>query len=245
MNKEGQIQSSTQANHHKMMRSFQAETYLTPHRAELLSWFQRNAPSLGELYLGAIKIVSEPSFPGRTRFISHAGREICNRLPDIISGVRSTPVLQYKNKLDEISKGWVKTGFPLNGSRPINVTGSETIPSNSVPVPINLFYKISALVKEHNDTREKPIERAQRLFAGNTPDNFHLEDTLRPIVNQWLEVTEWFVGKAHDSGAVDSDVDVKELQNKFELFETTLRALIRGFFTTVEELDEILEEANS
>ncbi len=32
---------------------------------------------------------------------------------------------------------------------------------------------------------------------------------------------------------------------QFENFEATLFALVRGFFKTLEELDEILEDANS
>ncbi|GAF90738.1 unnamed protein product, partial [marine sediment metagenome] len=43
------------------------EELWTKDRLELWSWFQRNARSLGELYLGAVKMVYGPDFPGRTR----------------------------------------------------------------------------------------------------------------------------------------------------------------------------------
>jgi len=68
---------------------------------------------------------------------------------------------------------------------------------------------------------------------------------MRPIIMHWLEVTEWFVKRVHHPGTRDERVNPRELREHFELFEATLRALIRGFFKTVEELDEILEEANS
>jgi hypothetical protein len=244
MNEEGQIQSSTKPNNHAMMRSFQVERYFTSHRAELLSWFQRNAPSLGELYWGALRMIYESPFPGRTRFVSYAIREIRNRMPDIISGVKGPPALQYVNKLDEISKAWEKTGFPSDGSLPISFTSSEKLPSSSILVPRRLLQRISALIKEHNDAREKPIDAAKRLFSGITPENLDLGDSLRPVVNQWLTVTEWFVRKVHDSGRVDNDIDAEEFESKFEVFEISLGALLRGFFTTIEELDEILEDAN-
>jgi hypothetical protein len=60
-----------------------------------------------------------------------------------------------------------------------------------------------------------------------------------------LDVTGWFMGKAHDNGSQDKDVAPEELSRRFELFEATLGALARGFFKTIEGLDEILEDANS
>ncbi len=245
MNEERQIQSSMQANNHEMKHSLQAETYFTSHRAELLSWFKRNAPSLGEIYLGALKMIYGPPFAGRTRFVSYAVREIRNRLPDIISGVKDRPAVQYVNKLDEISQAWEKAGFPSDGSLPISFTSSEMPPSSSIPIPRKLFQRISALIKEHNEAREKPIDSAKRLFSGTTQDNLDLGDSLRPVVNQWLTITDWFMRKVHDSGRVDNGIDAREFNKKFELFETSLGALLRGFFATVEELDEILEDANS
>ena len=42
-----------------------------------------------------------------------------------------------------------------------------------------------------------------------------------------------------------SDGDNKELIKRFEVFETTLSAFVRGFFKPKRELDEILEDTNS
>jgi hypothetical protein len=64
-------------------------------------------------------------------------------------------------------------------------------------------------------------------------------------VHQWLDVTEWFVKRVHDSGTQDISIDEGEFVHRFELFETTLGALVRAFFKTVEGLDEVLEDANS
>lgn len=50
---------------------------------------------------------------------------------------------------------------------------------------------------------------------------------------------------AHDSGKTDSECKEQEFLAQFELFERTLAALVRGFFITTDELDEILEDANS
>ncbi len=184
-------------------------------------------------------------FPGRTRFVAHAVREIRNRLPDAITGPRKGGTAQYINRLDDIAKHWRKAGFSLDGTIHASITEVEAVPSTDIPVPHQLFQKLTILVKEHVEAREKPEEAAIRLFEGIAPENQNLRNSLRPIVHQWLNVTEWFVQKAHDSRARDSDFDAIEFRKRFELFETTLGALVGGFFKTVEGLDEILEDANS
>jgi len=221
------------------------ETYWTKPRQELRAWFQRNAPSLGELYEGALKMVFGPKFPGRTRFVAHAVREVRNRLPDVIAGTKSGGPVQYTNRLDHIVSEWRKAGFALDGTIPASITAPQEMPAAGISIPPRLYLKIAALTKDHADGREKPIETAFRLFGAIAPENQDLRDTLRPVVRQWIDVTEWFVKRVHDSGVRDSDVDITEFLKGFELFEATLGALVRGFFKTVEGLDEILEDANS
>ena len=84
-----------------------------------------------------------------------------------------------------------------------------------------------------------------RLFEGVAPENEQFRDGLRPTVLQWLEITGWFVGRVHDSGLQDDAIDSREFQSQFERFEAILGALVRGFYTTQRELDDILEAANS
>jgi len=112
-------------------------------------------------------------------------------------------------------------------------------------VPSPLFRRMAVLIKDHVETREKPLDAAIKLFEGRNPENRRLRDTLRPIINQWLEVTDWFVRKVHVPNISDVVIDQDELRKQFELFEATLGALVRGFFTTVRDLDEILEDTNS
>ncbi|MBN2413960.1 hypothetical protein JXQ31_19960 [candidate division KSB1 bacterium] len=70
------------------------ESYWTKERLDLKAWFQRNAPSLGELYEGVLKLLyTDEKIPGWTRFVAHAIREIGNRLPDIVIGVQKNTYL--------------------------------------------------------------------------------------------------------------------------------------------------------
>ena len=224
--------------------SLQKEAFWNEYRSEIYSWFQQNAESLGELYLGALRLIHGPSFLGRVRFVSHAVRDIGNRLPEIISGVRNAHYLPYVNKLDEISKMWEKEGFSLDGSLPISVTKGEKLPSDSIPIPHKVFKKISALIKDHNDGRQRPVDKAKRLFLGPDRELSEISEAIRPVLDQWLSITDWFMRNAHDSGKTDNDVDIREFRRQFDIFEATLGALLRGFFATIGELDEILEEAN-
>ena len=105
-------------------------------------------------------------------------------------------------------------------------------------------YKIASLVEDHIQAREKPYEAARRLFQAIDPNNQDAEATLGPRIQQWLDCTEWFVKRAHVNGSTDDQIDA-QMRRQFEVVETTLSALVRGFFKTLEELDEILEDANS
>lgn len=228
-----------------IMPSFEGKAYWTEQRLEISSWLRRNAQSLGELYEGALQMVYRDNFPGRTRFIAHAVREIRNRLPDVISGGNDRRSFQWKNEIDRVLTAWGKNGLPLDGSIPVDLNENPAIPNDFALIPIKLWKEIVQLLKNYDDTRESSREAAIRMFHGVSPETPEFLDSMRPVINQWHKVTEWFVGKAHDGGHGDGDIDYGEFQKKFEIFETTLGALLRGFFEPLRELDEILEETNS
>lgn len=149
-----------------MASEYQTEDFWTGPRRELRAWFHRNAPSLGELYEGALKMLFISNFPGRTRFVAHTVREIRNRLPDVIAGAKTSGMVHYKNRLDVISKDWRRAGFSLDGTIPVSFITKQELPSADIPVPRMLFEKIAILIKDHVDRREKPEEAAIRLFEG-------------------------------------------------------------------------------
>jgi len=221
--------------------------YWTEGRKDLRSWFTRNAPSLGELYEGALRILfSEIPFPGHVRFVAHAVREIRNRLPDVIAGPTQRPHVQYKNRMDQLCKEWEKWNLPTDGSLPISVSEGESLPgARDIPIPVSVYLEVARLVRDHKGARETRRDAARRLFEAIDPNNQMAEALLRPRIDHWIEVTEWFVARAHDNGATNDQIDSEELKNRFEVFEKALSAMVREFFKTVEELDEILEEANA
>jgi len=185
--------------------------------------------------------------PGRIRFVAHAVREICNRLPDAVSGVEAVPRLDYKTRLDEIAKVWQRNGLGLDGSAPDMFSGAMPKPEAPERVPMDraLFVSIAALVRDHSEGRERPEESAVRLFEAIAPENRALRETLAPVIRQWVGIGKWSVARAHDWKLIDGDYPEEELRRQFNLFETTLAALVRGFFQAADELDEILEDTNA
>ena len=217
---------------------------MTEKRLELLEWFRRNAPSLGELYEGAVILLfGESLIPGRSRFITHAVREIRNRLPDAVGGSRSTR-LDYVNKLDQIARLWQEEGLLTNGPFPIENDSDGFDPSIKIPVPRRVYEKVSILVKDHLNARERPEDIARRLFIGIAPENEQFIDQLRPTVLRWLEICDWFMKFVHDSGKTDTDILTDEFVNNFKSFEDMMYSLLGSFFATTEELDAILAKAN-
>jgi hypothetical protein len=221
-----------------------AEVPMSTFRLELKAWLGRNAPSLEELYEGALRMLYSPNFPGRTRFIAHAAREIANRLPETITGIKNER-FEWQNQLDRLLKSWGRAGFSIDGNLPETVTAASPSPSTEFPVPRRFMQEMAKLLSEYALSRETNQARARRLFEGVDPQVQGSREALVPIVTQWLEVTNWFVRIAHDSGRTDTILSTGELERRFELFETTLGALTREFFKTIGELDEILANTNS
>jgi len=98
-----------------MGSEYQAETYWTEARLELRAWFQRNAFSLGELYEGALRMLFDSQFPGRTRFVAHR----CPRNSEQPAGrycwrdkERTSPVPESgRCHCAEVAKGWFFAGW--------------------------------------------------------------------------------------------------------------------------------------
>src|SRR5688572_26801818 len=79
---------------------------LTQMRLELKQWFQKNAPSLAPTYVGAVKLILDPTFSGRIHFIAHAVRDIADRLVFVLDDRLESGRVQYENCLDVIAKDW-------------------------------------------------------------------------------------------------------------------------------------------
>lgn len=214
---------------------------LSSTQIELARWLRSHSPSLTELYEGAVRALDERS-SGHVRFAAHAVREIANSLPEAISGVKRTGRLDYPTRLDQVRAIWIEAGILKAELTPDSLPSLDV---TTITLSMESAKPILDLLREHHEARARPIEAARRMFVAAVPENATFDEALQPIMQQWLKVTKWFMKHAHDNGRCDADVPLNEFMRKFELFESTLMAISRQFYSNVGELDEILEDANS
>jgi len=216
----------------------------TRNRQELLDWLRKTSPSLAELYEGAVILLFSERVPGFSRFVSHAVREIRNRLPGVISGTASSGRLDYKSRIDDLGLHWKRAGVSAD-AKPSEDENRVDL-AVLVSVPRKIARKIESLIADHDAARQRPQEAAMKLFEGIAPSNQQFRDRLRPVIVQWIQVCDWFMERTHESGFTDADVDLPEFKKNFELFESTLLAIVRGvstFFDNTNELDAIIKES--
>jgi len=209
-------------------------TYWTMTRRLIHSWLNENASPLADLYEGAVCLIFERPIPGRLRFVSHAVREIRNRLPDYISDNKSNARLDYKDEVDQLLAIWQSSGFSLN---------EAILNDGDITISLQIFNKIQELLKKHKAVSVNNKEKAIRFFESCISENKPIRNTLLPIVDHWWEVTEWFMQKTHDSGKDKLASNEQKLRQQFEVFESFIAAIAQKFYDTADKLDEILKEA--
>lgn len=222
--------------------------YWNEDRIQIRDWLGEQSPSSAELYESAVCLMFEKTLPSQVRIVCHCVREICNRLVFVVVGKKSGGRLEYRERIEEITIIWKNKGLSTDGVFPESgITSGVDLPSSSadISIPSDLFFEISKIIKDHVKTSSQLDERAIQFFVALFPENYNYQDSLRPQVGQWKELTQWFVGKAHDNGKVNADYEKKELLSRFELFESFLASFARSFYSTTDELDKILEETNS
>ena len=123
-------------------------------------------------------------------------------------------------------------------------------------LPRSLYLKIGDLVEAHSSARLVNRERGDRLFNAIEPDDPALQFRRALLIREWQSIGRWAVGKVHVSvkglatpelsTSVEADeARLVELNHWLERLEIALGAFFREFFNTTDELDKILEDANS
>jgi hypothetical protein len=219
--------------------------YWTRNRRELLDWLRKTSASLAELYEGAVELLFGQRVAGFSRFVSHAVREVRNRLQGVVSGIVASGRLDSKSRIDDLAALWKKSNVILEAKPSEGGRTPSATHASDVVLPRRVARKIESLITDHDAARLRPQDAAMKLFEGIAPSNQMFRDRLRPVVVQWMQVCDWFMERTHESGYTDADIDLPEFKNNFELFESTLLAIVRGvstFFDNTDELDAILSE---
>ena len=218
----------------------------TENQMIIIAWFRRNAPSLGELFEGAIRLLYEIRLPGYTRYISHSVREIRNRIPEVLAGIKGGDQLQYKNRMDSLAKKWSNSVLKREDDG-MSLTQDSAKPSDEeiyISIPIEIYGEIDKLIHDHVGVSATRKVAAKKLFQAASDAKVENVGSLDPTIRNWLEITDWFMSYVHDSGDIDSTIDINYMKRQFKRFETMLNVLVGHFFSTTDELDEILRETN-
>lgn len=216
------------------------QAYWTSRRQEIHAWLQEQSSSLAELYQGAVSLMFEPQvIPGRVKFISHAVREIRNRLPN-----ETSSYLRYSEEIDQLISYWKNHDLPLEEIE-ITISGGYTQQPTSLPdivIPRAVFLQIQTILQKHLSVPRTNRKKSEKFFQQCIPE---AEEKIEVLVKQWWKTTEWFMNQTHDNGRLDADCNEHELKSRFSEFESFLGTLSQSFYSNTDELDKILEETNT
>ncbi|HWB66456.1 MAG TPA: hypothetical protein VG708_06480 [Mycobacteriales bacterium] len=204
-----------------------------------------HAEPLEPLFAGGVELVATPNFPGRAYLLAHCMRELCNRLPDYYPGAAAGEAkqVQYVQLLDQLVPIWESEGLPVDGSLPRTAGSTGDAGTARVELPIEVVARISVLVSEHVQGRRRGAHGAEQLFAAAAQMSAG-DQRLAPNVELWRRLGKWSVGRAHAPrrGPLREAADLEEM---FEVLEIALASLLGSAAEAMDELDELLAEANS
>lgn len=211
----------------------------TENQHKLHDLFKKQAPHLLDAYIGALTLIGTRSFPGRIYFIAHAARDICNRLPDIFLTIENSKI-GYEEKLDEIAKVWPDTNVKASDYAPRPDIDTDM----TVSIPISVAMKILTLL-DKNKNRRTQFNKFDDMFALLAGADEQERKLLQPIVKEFKDVADWFMKHTHLRNKAMPDVPQCEIEQKFEHFESLVCTLLKGFFETKDDINEILQQANA
>ena len=206
-----------------------------PQRRIAEALFDLGSEELAHVYLGALRILSQPRFPGAACLVGHACREIYNRLPDRLN-IPIPRGVQYADMLDPILHLW-KDEAPAIGAQ-----------GEPVKISAELYRELEQLIRQHEDSRSlKRRERRTAVFrALGKADERNDSDSSEPDLEDWITLGDGLHKLAHLRAKGQGPPTLDDARAALALLERVLwRRLVRPlFYEGVEALDEILQEAN-
>lgn len=118
-------------------------------RKELVTWLEDRAPSFVRGYVGAVRLLHMPSFPGRVHFICHAVRDIYRHLPKAF-GVKSLPrpAEVFPNMVKDLVRAWKEFSPRHSAER-------EEEPSADVPVSPQVHRQLERILRKSEQIKNQ------------------------------------------------------------------------------------------
>lgn len=180
-------------------------------RRRILKWLTSETAALAPVYEGAVKMALDPEFPGRVRFVTHAVREIWNRLPDEIAPPSGASRADYSRLIDELAVRWEKEGLP-----------PDYQPTYSDQSVSGHFLKaVAELLEGRRNAIHNRDRKTQLLFGGMNED-----EPTKYNVGRWTAVHDWAVSLVHVGLKPTKSNDEESLIEHFRVFEEALTVIM-------------------
>jgi hypothetical protein len=209
-------------------------------RATVASWLAEIAPALAELYASFRSIACSETLAGQARLLSHCIREIRSCLlwhkvakESQIAGI----------DFDALAENWNRLG-PAIGAQPTGPTPQTIQPT--VAVDRSLVTTISDLVAKHARAKDTHIVKITRLFESVQLVKPEDNSSLQTLAKNWKNLTDYFVGPSHEREKTDDQVLTDGFIENVRKFERSLLSFAQAasYFEGIDQIDQILEEAN-
>lgn len=216
-------------------------SYWTAQRHETYRALADRDSGLADLYQSAVSLAEEQRNAAFIRLVAHCVREIGNSLPYVISRYESHPT-SYARLVTDLDRAWVRARLDPQ------ITG-QNLPADSpgvegLLIPPEVFSCLSDLISNHRSVNVSRRNAAEAMFFQRSSEGADPK-TIHFAVRQWLAVLDFFMGYVHHPRERTHVADVAQFLQHFQLFENAVGSLMRGFFAPMEDLDEILAEANA
>ena len=219
-----------------MAHTSSEDVMLSTEQQTVFDWLNNKLllPMFAEAYKGALYLLDQKP-PGYITFVSHAGRDLMNRLVRVERDLESKQV-QYVNRLDELQEVWENEW----GAEDINTVDSA---EDGHLISSELYEKIRALIDDHKAGRLR-VSEADSLFFSTF---LGYDDSVRIGKNffeEWKMAREWFFKQTHlRKGEFEVDAS-SEVERHFQMLDNLLYEAATSEFGRMRIIDESLEEAN-
>jgi len=228
--------------------------FWTEDRQELYDWFKEHSESIAAGYQSAVMMLfgAEAQLPASVHLISHIVRDIIAQLTYAIVG-KQRKSIGYQELLKPIATSWE---LPL-----LDISSASSKPSGlpkKRDIQESTCIMIDDLVKYYRQRTDKKPRDGTERYPPNPPTKgeklviyvlgCNSEDLpqLGGLGKNLEVLRKWFSARAHlKPGSLPSS-SLSDLRQKFCEFECYLQRLFVSTrtFESIEELDQILEEAN-
>lgn len=218
-------------------------------RERIFAWLRDQGGSgFAEDFKGATMLM-HMKVPGYVRFVCHALRDILNGLPAVIAKEERKQV-QYPQRLDRIFTRWATEKLPRGPIVASSGVLEEQVTGRFVAVTISaeLVEQLAELLNEHEQGRARGRNNPLTFLEAAIPESAGRPDLLAMPRAQWKALQDDALHLVHENGGGCDKDDEAACASLFQRFETLLSSLSSfagSYYHSLENLDAILEEANS